>query len=87
MEAIGQEMVFQIHLVILSIAVPASIGFVWKKFKCIDKIDQRSIRHSKAWLVYVKMTDDQANRERTEYPKSENFQIIEKLLKDENGNL
>ena len=86
MVEINAETLLQLHVLILTFAIPLVIAFVRQKLRCIEKIDKRSFRQSQAFLVYAEMIDNQTNI--TQNNQNSNLRdTIEGLLKDEKGNL
>lgn len=81
----------QIHLILLTILGPLIAGSViaWVKTKtrCLDKIDKRSFRQSQALIVMAQEIDKQTNHAHPDDQKSDLASTVEKLLKDEKGNL
>ena len=73
----------------ISIFIASSvILFIKGKFKCIDKIDQRTIRQSKAHLAAAKHIDYLHIAEHgNSKVKSNLFSETQILLTDENGDL
>ncbi|GEM_PF-4286970 len=80
------ETIIQIHLVIISFAIPVLIAWIRKKTMCLDKIDKRSFRQSQALLVLSQEIDKQTNKA---HPgtESELAERVETILKDEEGKL
>lgn len=81
----------QIHLIILTVLGPITAGAViaWikSKTKCLDKIDRRSFRQSQALIVMAQEIDRQTNHAHPDVVPSDLAKTVEKLLKDEKGNL
>jgi|APSaa5957512535_1039671.scaffolds.fasta_scaffold05906_10 hypothetical protein len=81
----------QVHLLILTVLGPitaaAVIAWIKSKTKCLDKIDKRSFRQSQALIVMAQEIDKQTNHAHPDDTPSELAKTVEKLLKDEKGDL
>lgn len=69
-------------------ALTTIFAFIKNKFKCIDKIDQRTIRQSKAQLAAARQIDYLHLAEHGDSKvKSNLYTETHNLLTDENGDL
>ena len=87
MAELFNDMFFQIHLIIVSIAIPSILAWVKHKTSCLDKIDKRSFRQSQAMIILAQEIDQQTNFAHPKDIRSELAKRVESLLKDEKGNL
>lgn len=87
MEPNFQEVLTTIGIVagITGPVIGGVIGWLKNKFKCIDKVDKRSFRQSKAIIILANRLDD-INQD--QHGKDLNLGAeVEEILKDQYGNL
>lgn len=82
----GQIFIFVVGSFIVAFCI-GIVTWVKKKAGCQDKLDARSTRQSHALIYLAQSNDDITARLHPTEPKPNSAEIIEKLLKDEYGNL
>jgi hypothetical protein len=76
----------QIQLIGITIAIPIAIAWAKGKIGCLDKVNKRSFRQSKAHLNLAAKLDEMT-KDLHKDSEPTFYNQMERDLKDENGNL
>ena len=80
------ESIFEIHLIIVSVTIPVILAWVKTKTNCLDKVDRRTFRISKAMIILAEDIDKQTNQSHPDTDSTLHKRVKE-ILQDEKGDL